>query len=76
MSMNTENVIADYEMVRDRVLDSLQRCQVGRLPVDTNKRDMISLQQCYAAVRKENAELRAELEWAKALLSMYQMSQR
>ena len=75
MSMNTENVIADYEAVRDRALASLQRaeaCLAGRPAADTNQRDMLVLQQCYATVRKENAALRAELEWTKALLNASQ----
>lgn len=79
MSMNTENVIADYEAVRDRALASLGRaeaCLAGLPPVDTNQRDNAAVQQKCAVLLKENAALRAELEWAKALLSIYEMSQR
>ena len=79
MSMNTENVIADYEAVRDRVLASLGRaeaCLVGPPPADTNQQDNAAVRQKYADLLMENAQLRAELEWAKALLSMYEMSHR
>ncbi len=77
MSANTENVIADYEAVRDRAVASLGRaeaCLAGLPPADTNQRDNAAVQQKCAALLKENAQLRAELEWAKALLSMYEMA--
>jgi hypothetical protein len=76
MSMNTENVIADYEAVRDRALASLGRAEACLPPADTNQRDNAAVRQKCAVLLKENAQLRAELEWTKALLSMYEISRR